>query len=186
MVQVSRGTRLAENSVPLLLRAPRNRVYLPVRKRHLRFLVQVTKIELEAFFRRNPRQVSRYRNRFLAAALCQGAALHYLNRKNGVKDFDIHLFYVQHPKHKQMSRAVKPLIMEVPDFGIREIDFIRTVVPERFAQGADHSVSGVLQRFLQRRPTSNARFLTEKAVIGLIPEHLFARVVWPIHDNSNR
>ena len=41
------------------------------------------------------------------------------------------------------------------------------------------SVTGVLQRFLERRPTSNARFLTEKAVIGLIPENLFARVVWP-------
>ena len=166
--------------------AVRNRVYLPVRKRHLRFLAQVTKIEREAFFRRNPSQVSRYRNRFLAAALCQGAALHYLNRKNGVKDFDIHLFYVQHPKHKQMSRAVKPVIMEVPDFGIREIDFIRTVVPERFDHGAEDPVASVLQRFLERRPTSNARFVAEKAVIGLIPEHLFARVVWPLQVSTNR
>ena len=47
-------------------------------------------------FRRNPRGSGRYAGRLLGRALCQGAALHYLNGKNGVKDFDIWSFYAQY------------------------------------------------------------------------------------------
>ncbi len=40
-------------------------------------------------FERNPRGSGRYAGRLLGRALCQGAALHYVNGKNGVKDFDV-------------------------------------------------------------------------------------------------
>jgi hypothetical protein len=40
-------------------------------------------------FRRHPNGSGRYAGRLLGRALCQGAALHYLNGENGVKDFDI-------------------------------------------------------------------------------------------------
>jgi hypothetical protein len=41
------------------------------------------------FFERNPRGSGRYAGRQLGRALCQGAALHYVNGKNGVKHFDV-------------------------------------------------------------------------------------------------
>jgi hypothetical protein len=43
-------------------------------------------------FERNPRGSGR----LLGRALCQGAALHYVNGKNVVKDFDVWSFYAQH------------------------------------------------------------------------------------------
>jgi hypothetical protein len=43
-------------------------------------------------FARNPDGSGRYAGRLLCRALCQGAALHYVNEKNGVKDFDIWSF----------------------------------------------------------------------------------------------
>ena len=43
-------------------------------------------------FRRNPRGSGRYAGRLLGRALCQGAALHYVNKTNGVKDFDVWSF----------------------------------------------------------------------------------------------
>jgi hypothetical protein len=46
-------------------------------------------------FERNPRGSGRYAARLLGRALCQGAALHYVNGKNGVKDFDVWSFYAQ-------------------------------------------------------------------------------------------
>jgi hypothetical protein len=39
----------------------------------------------------------RYRNRLLCIALCQGAAQHYLDGENGVKDFDVWSFFSAHP-----------------------------------------------------------------------------------------
>ena len=43
-------------------------------------------------FGRNPNGSGRYAGRLLGRALCQGAALHYLNDKNGVKDFVVWSF----------------------------------------------------------------------------------------------
>ena len=45
---------------------------------------------------RHPRGSGRYAGRLLGRALCQGAALHYVNGKNGVKDFDVWSFYAQY------------------------------------------------------------------------------------------
>jgi hypothetical protein len=44
---------------------------------------------LRARFRRDA-------GRLLGRALCQGAALHYVNGKNGVRDFDVWSFYARH------------------------------------------------------------------------------------------
>ena len=47
-------------------------------------------------FRRNPDGSGRYAGRLLGRALCQGAALHYVNEHNGVKDFDVWSFYAHY------------------------------------------------------------------------------------------
>ncbi len=155
------------------------RSYAPITPEHLRLLSRLAGEEREAFFERNPTQIPLYRDRFIAAALCQGAALHYLGKGDGVKDFDIHLFYVQRPDRGQMARTVRSIREEVPGFGPRKIDFIRTVVPGRLIQGPSGDRVGTLRRFLEVRPTKNARHLAEKAVIGLIPEAILGMVVWP-------
>ena len=50
--------------------------------------------ETEAgLFARHPHGAGRYAGRLLCRALCQGAALHFLDGKNGVKDFDVWSFY---------------------------------------------------------------------------------------------
>jgi hypothetical protein len=50
--------------------------------------------EAEAgLFARHPLGAGRYAGRLLCRALCQGAALHYLDGRNGVKDFDVWSFY---------------------------------------------------------------------------------------------
>jgi hypothetical protein len=47
-------------------------------------------------FTRNPQGSGRYAGRLLGRALCQGSALHYVNERNGVKDFDVWSFYAQY------------------------------------------------------------------------------------------
>src|SRR5205809_611076 len=54
-------------------------------------------VDAEAeLFGRNPQGSGRYAGRLLGRALCQGAALHYVNESNGVKDFDVWSFYAQY------------------------------------------------------------------------------------------
>jgi hypothetical protein len=59
-----------------------------------RKLAGIAEGDREIFFR-YPKKSSRYENRFRCSALCQGAALHYLDRKTGVKDFDIFMFFAE-------------------------------------------------------------------------------------------
>lgn len=57
-----------------------------------------------SFFSRYPR----YKDaKVLCVALCQGAALHYINGENGIKDFDVWTFYEQ--------------IKQTPDFPPRRL-----------------------------------------------------------------
>ena len=58
-----------------------------------------------AFFARRGRW-GIYQDRIVAVALCQGAALHFVDGKSGVKDFDVWTFYAKHPEGPFPSRVV--------------------------------------------------------------------------------
>jgi hypothetical protein len=70
-------------------------------------LLLLTALAAEAeaeLFESHPRGFGRYAARLLGLALCQGAALHYVNGKNGVKDFDVS-FYAQYDDGPSCSRC---------------------------------------------------------------------------------
>jgi hypothetical protein len=77
--------------------------------------------EAEAdLFQRNPRGSGRYAGRLLGRALCQDAALHYVNDRNGVKDFDVWSFYAQYddwpfPPAVAWNAGLRPLeVRQIP------------------------------------------------------------------------
>jgi len=61
-------------------------------------------------FARHPAGSGRYAGRLLCRVLCQGAALHYVDHTNGVKDFDVWSFYAEHPEF-----ASTGVVYGVPD-----------------------------------------------------------------------
>ena len=149
----------------------------PVGKAELRSLIALARVEEHAFFERNPHVVRPYRGRLLLVALCQGAALQYLRCGYGVKDFDVHFFYAQNPAKPRLSRAIKRVHATVGAFEDVPVDFIRTVIPPRRSQ-VKQSVADRVRSFLHERPTANALHLSRKAVVGLLPGKLLARVLW--------
>ncbi len=74
-------------------RSPRS--YARLTDEHLRRLAAVAEKD-HAFFTR-PDGRPEYASRRLAAALAQGAALHYLDGRTGVKDLDVWTFYAAIP-----------------------------------------------------------------------------------------
>ncbi len=149
----------------------------PVGFAELKDLAVLAEVEERRFFGTNPHTIQAYRDRLLAVALCQGAALQFIGRGYGVADFDIHYFYNRNPQKPRLSRSVRSVIADVGVFKCSKVDFIRTVVP--FAGPIDDPVS-TIARFLNEAPTSNALHLSRKAVVGLWPGHLLGAVIWPL------
>jgi hypothetical protein len=156
-----------------------DRRHEPLTLDHLKLFASWAQDEHEAFFRRRPHQRARYADRFLFAALCQGAGLHFVNGTNGVKDIDFYQFYHQHPEHRMMSRGPFSRNRDVPGFGVRTVDWLRTVVPDAFVKT---DISELVSGFLSAPPTANAKHLRKKAVVGLVPEDIFGRVLWQCEE----
>jgi hypothetical protein len=152
--------------------------HAPVGKAELHSLVKLARDEEAAFFERNPQLIRPYRDRLLAVALCQGAALQYLKRGYGINDFDVHFFYAQNPKKPRLSRTVRRIYANVGSFQDVPVDFIRSVVPMQNA-AQQRPVVNMLQVFLIDHPTSNAAHLSRKAVVGLLPAELLGTLIWP-------
>ena len=158
----------------------------PVTKNELCVLSQLALLEEEAFFKRNPYLEPLYCKRFIAAALCQGAALQYLGKGYGVADFDIHFFYKQNIDKPRLSRGIKIITADVGRFAQIWIDFIRTVIPMRLCLPNLRDDTELIQEFLKHRPTANAGYLCKRPVIGLIPNTLFSNIIWQGSDISRK
>jgi hypothetical protein len=136
------------------------------------------------FFARKPGTGALYADRLFAVALCQGAALHYLDGTTGVKDFDVWSFYTESPVRRFPPRRRATADFGDPRFGVsrdspdfigRRVDLIGRSIP-----GADAGDPvGSLRRYLASARTLSARLLARKAVIVIEPEHLLGTVAWP-------
>ncbi len=99
-----RGDRRAVSGLPLhLVISDRSRK--AISKDDLSHLSAIAHADREQMFAKNPRWAL-YRNRLLCVALCQGAALHYIDGKNGIKDFDVWTFFAANPKRPYPDPAL--------------------------------------------------------------------------------
>lgn len=161
---------------------PKRYVQRSVGRPELQTLTTLAKAEEAGFFERNPHLVRPYRDRLIAVALCQGAALQYLRRGYGVNDFDVHFFYSQNPQKPKLTRSKKRIHADVGRFKNMPVDFLRTVIPARVKVARTAGRLAMLEAFLQQAPTPNARHLAEKAVVGLMPKAIFGVIIWQPAD----
>jgi hypothetical protein len=83
----------------------------------LQRLATIARADREDLFHRNPAFGRLYADRLICVALCQGAALHYIDRQNGVKDFDEWTFFRAHPDRPFPYRRNVPRDFGDPRFG---------------------------------------------------------------------
>jgi hypothetical protein len=100
------------NEIPV-----QDRSYAPIEDNHLLRLAELAREEREYFFASWPRWQRLYADRRLCVALCQGAALHYVDGRNGVKDFDVWTFYTEHPERPFPPRRYYKRYYPFRDFG---------------------------------------------------------------------
>ena len=135
------------------------------------------------FFRRRPDWASLYRRRFLCSALCQGAALHYVEGIVGIQDFDVYNFWATHPSRAWYAKARPIRDFGDPKFGRspdrkdfvgRRVDLLGRSIDTRPGDDPERA----LRAYLAGGRTLTARLLAQKAVVGLEPARLFGRVLW--------
>ena len=63
-----------------------------ITEKDLRRILKLALGNIEAFFDRNSRY-NIYSGKECLIALAQGGALHYIDKQNGIKDFDVWFFY---------------------------------------------------------------------------------------------
>jgi hypothetical protein len=150
----------------------------------LRLAVLAAGAEAE-LFKRNPQGSGRYAGRLLGRALCQGAALHYVNGSNGVKDFDVWSFYAEYddwpfPARWRGTRDFGPSKFgrfpgDPPRYSGRRVDFLGRSLPVR----PDVDPAVALRSYLADRRTSSAKALAAKAAVLIAPENRVGEIVWP-------
>ncbi|HZF57984.1 MAG TPA: hypothetical protein VEZ19_05865, partial [Rubrobacter sp.] len=74
------------------------RSYERISLEDLRRLAGIARLDREDLFARRPRY-GVLEDCLVCVALCQGAALHFVDGENGVKDFDVWTFYAARPDH---------------------------------------------------------------------------------------
>ena len=119
----------------------------------------------------------------LCVALCQGAAVHYVDGKNGIKDFDVWTFYrrrgaAQFPPRRVASRdfgnAKFGRSPDRRDFVGRRVDLLgRSINVKR-----GESPIVALRRYLTEAKTASARCLADKAIVVLEPARLRGLIAW--------
>ena len=161
-----------------------------ITKRDLKKLLALAKSNMDAFFKNNPLYCE-YQGNEVLIALCQGSAIHYIDKKNGVKDFDVWFFY-------PMKSGTLPYRRRgVVDFGKSKFG----VHPDMEKQGFSGRTVDVLMRsdsffsgispeteivdYLLHRNTTTAKLLAEKAVVGLYPERVFGKTLWPCNKKTH-
>lgn len=162
--------------------APTQRSTVPIDETDLRRLIPLARDAIEDLFRRKP-HVRDAAGRYLCLALCQGAALHYLDGKNGIKDFDVWAFFERtgEPQFPYRWRGEvdfgDPKFGKTPKFSHfagRKVDVLGRSIPVRSGEAPPEAV----RRYIRDGTARTPRLLSEKAGILLHPDEHFGRVLW--------
>jgi hypothetical protein len=154
-----------------------------ITKYDLKRLLRLASRDMDMFFERNPLYSKPYKDKQLLIALCQGAALHYIDKKSGVKDFDVWFFYPKKSIDLPYRRR------GVVDFGVSK--FGRNPKMKKYEgrtidvlMRSDVNFNNkkpelAIYNYLIAKKSKTAKLLSQKAVIGLYPESVFGKVLWP-------
>ncbi len=117
----------------------------------------------------------------LAVALCQGGAMHYHDKVNGIKDFDVWFFYPFNEKHLSY-RTIWNWDYKNPKFGRhpsitgytgRKVDVLVRSIKNYSKQNPVNTI----HQFLQYEKTATSKELAKKGVVMLYPESLLGKVM---------
>ena len=147
-------------------------------------LAEISCQDREDIFARKPRYLV-LEEGLVCVALCQGAAQHFVDGENGVKDFDVWTFYAARPDHpafpwrRHVARDFgDPRFGRTPNtsgFVGRHVDLHGRSIEV----GEEGDPAAALAAYFSEGGTASARALARKAAVLLEPSDRLGTVVWP-------
>ena len=168
----------------LMGEGPAERSYAKIEAEDLERLAQIAGEDVAEFFNRHERWCTLFEARIICVALCQGAALHYCDGKNGVKDFGLWTFFAAIPgvryfpakRRARRDFGASKFGRHPSDRGYagRRVDFLLRDIPcEDLSKPIE-----TLHAYLEGGRTESAKRLGEKAVVMLQPETVRGSLIW--------
>jgi hypothetical protein len=157
----------------------------------LRRLSDIARKDVQRFIAGNPAACAELPNKILCVALCQGAALHYIDKTNGVKDIDVWTFFADYgAKPWPDRRNAMPYDFGPSKFGRHpdDLGYIGRRVDclgKSIACEAGMSPIEALQHYLRTQPTGTAHLLAQKAAVIIDPVEHRGQVVWPLQTSQS-
>jgi hypothetical protein len=161
------------------------RSFEPITEDDLLRLRHLARTDRDEMFRRSEHW-AKYRGRLLCVALCQGAAQHWLDGVNGVKDFDVWTVFAAVPDRYPdvaLYRRRKAVDFGPSHFGVHPADVSRIegrrvdLLSDSIKVESNVSAVPALQNWLRTERRGNPRHLGKQAVVLFEPE--LGRLVWP-------
>jgi hypothetical protein len=155
-----------------------------ITKADLRRLASLAFSYFDDLFERKPYPSGHFRGRLLLLALCQGAALHYLDGSHGVKDFDVWGFFKALPDVSFPPRSHGRCDFGRSRFGRhpdtdhyegRRVDILGRSIDV----GRGEDAIGAVRRWLANGPRGGSAWhLAQRPVIAIDPEPILGRRIW--------
>lgn len=141
--------------------------------------------DLEDFFRRFPRHKP-YKNHLILTALCQGVALHYIDGKTGVKDFDVWSFFTDIPSVRFPYRRHRIVESGLEKFGVhsidigwnyksRHVDLFGGTIKADIVKRNRGDPCACITEYLKRVKTTRAKKLGRKLLLDYILKKFWAK-----------
>jgi len=170
-------------------------------KVHLKALGKIARDDISSLLSKSDRFRRAYRGRLFAITLCQGAATHYLDGTNGVKDFDVWSWWAErdpalsrYTGYKFPYRRFRSVDSARYDrcfegFGVRandaddgyegrRVDLLMREIPDSLGATGISDPVLALQEYLTKGKTDSARLLSAKPLIGIWPESILGIHIW--------
>jgi len=170
---------------------PLRRSYTPIIRMDLVRLFNLARDDRKAFFAHHQDWASLYQGRVLGTALCQGAAMHYMNPNVGINDFDVYTFYAAHPGRPWYAKRIKSVDYGDAKFGQSEISNPKYVGRrvDLMARALDvppeTDIIAAITTYLRAGRTETSRLLVKKAVVILEPVDRLGVIGWPVQPHRS-
>lgn len=173
----------------------KNRSKAKITKTDLKKLLKLTRSDYNDFVKRHPKYKSL---NIMSICLCQGAALHYVDGKNGIRDFDTYIFFdnksaIRYPVrrigYRDFGKSKFGKTFHHPGKNVnkhknekgRSIDIMG-----RQIEHIDNDYKKSIKKWLQDAKSDTPYFLSQKAVVVLEPKKDLGEVIWKPSDKSTK
>lgn len=162
------------------------RSYEKISRNDLKRLLRIANEDRRDFFARHPKWKKLYSKRILCITLCQGAAQHFFDNKNGVKDFDVWTFYAECPGQPFPYRRMGHRDFGKSKFGVHPLDIGKfegrcvDLLGRSIKSPPEADPVKAVHNYLKNGNTKSALEIAKKAIVLLWPSDSLGEIIWPI------